>query len=121
MGNSTLTVLGSSFQPSYQTASGEIVSPGLDFKFIVVDCDISFNDSSTLKSCSIKKSDVYATSHPLFEEPIFLTEGLTPKGGNCILLFSVPIDESSSALSSYSMNVCVSVEEKSYSADFCLS
>jgi hypothetical protein len=118
IGDSTITVMGSSFQPSYQTLSGDIILPDSDCEFIIVECDISLDEKSELESCFVKKSDIYADSYPLFREPLFLTEMLTAKGGNCILLFSIPIDNPPYDLSSYSMNICFNVDGRSYSNDF---
>lgn len=119
--HSSFVVVGCCFQPSYQTVSSGVISPASDCEFIVVECRVSLDDNTQLEACSVKKSDVYADSHPLFGDPIFLTETLTENDGNCVLLFPVPTEESSYELSSYSMNICISVDGKSYSKDFSFS
>lgn len=121
LANSSFTVVGCCFQPSYQTVSGDVLSPDSDCEFIVVECRVSLDDNAQLETCSVKKSDVYADSHPLFCDPIFLTDTFSENGGNCVLLFPVPTGEPSYDLSSYSMNVCIGVDGESYSKDFSFS
>lgn len=114
--DNSICIQSASYAEEVQYNDGTVLTPAEGFTFVVVECDLVLDKSTSIAECYIQKSEVDSAQYDMLIEPIVIDED------SALFVFSIPEKESTTtSIDRFCLTITLNAGKKTYSCDFAFS